>query len=927
MKTCIKIFLSLLLFCPNYLLAQQLSIDSNAFKSWSQLGEPAISNDGRFFSCNINNEPVGSSSLFIKEINGELKIKIPGVKQARFTQDSKEIFFLKGKDSLEKVDLLNGSTSFINNTSSFDLAGEEQNEFLIYKSSQTSLILTNLITREEIQFEGVQNYILGKTSKTLLLLHLFEKDGQKLDSIEWVSLPTLNRSIIYKGTIPSNFTFDKDDRQLCFLVKDAKSDRDGNELWYYDAGSAWATKLVSDQNSLVDSSLLISFISRFSTDGRSIFFTYKKQKQNSKKVTGVDVYSYFDAKLQSQQLEELDPSNWRAPSETYAAIVKIAAGKVIRLTYENEQLQDSRPIVGDGLVKLVIQNGEGSHEESSWNKESKRTFSLVSTVDGTKKELGGTARKIWAYMSPEGKYVIYDDADSNNFFSYEISSGITRNLTAEIRVIKSEGTDPSPIKSERDRKSLNPAGFVEDDKGILLYAGYDVYEVSLNGAFPPINLTNGYGQRHNIEFKLADNPNTTFKSNERILLSAFDKTNKKNGFYATSLGQQKEPELLSMQPCMFEGSDQYIFKFRPLKAKNVSAYIVRRENSNESPNYFSTTDFKSFQTLTDLHPEKEYNWLTTELITWKTFDGSTSQGVLYKPENFDPKKKYPIIFYYYEKLSDNLHKFIEPEYSIGPLNIPEYVSNGYLVFTPDIHYKVGNPGKSAYNSVVSAAMYLSKMPWVDTKRMGLQGHSFGGYETYYIVTHSHLFAAAQAGEGLTDFISEMGDMGADGDAMHDFVQTGQYRMGSLLWEHPELYIHNSPIFFANYVTTPLLIMDNKNDDAVRFNQGFEMFTALRRLGKKAWMLQYDGYGHTVYGIASKDFTIRMRQFFDYYLKDIPAPKWMVEGIPAIDKGILNGLELEPPGVKPGPGLLIKRDHSNHSKIDSAKNTNLVKRLP
>ena len=195
------------------------------------------------------------------------------------------------------------------------------------------------------------------------------------------------------------------------------------------------------------------------------------------------------------------------------------------------------------------------------------------------------------------------------------------------------------------------------------------------------------------------------------------------------------------------------------------------------------------------------------------------------------------------------------------------------------------------------------MPWVDSLKMGLQGHSFGGYETNYLITHCHMFVAACSASGLSDIISDYGGLEDDGSSLEVLFEQTQNRIGATLWGKPELYIKNSPIFRADHVTTPLLMMHTKIDGACPFANAVEFFIALRRLGKKVWMLQYDDGNHFLWGNAAADFTIRMQQFFDHYLKGSPAPKWMIEGIPAKLKGIEDGLELEGPGVMPGPGLI------------------------
>jgi dipeptidyl aminopeptidase/acylaminoacyl peptidase len=331
---------------------------------------------------------------------------------------------------------------------------------------------------------------------------------------------------------------------------------------------------------------------------------------------------------------------------------------------------------------------------------------------------------------------------------------------------------------------------------------------------------------------------------------------------------------------------------------------LRRSSPTESPNFFWTTDFKTFSQLSAIHPEKKYNWLTSELHTFGTLDGRTEHGILYKPEDFDPGKRYPVIFNYYEQRSDELYQFPDiQDPNGGNISIPWFVSRGYLVFIPDIHYAMGANGPCAYNSIVGAAKYLSRFPWVDSKRMGIEGHSFGGYETIYVATRTDLFAAAIASSGPVNLVSEYGQLWGENNSKQDYYENRQGRMGGTLWQKPDAYIKTSPIFNLDKITIPILSVANKRDANVKFSHGLELFLGLRRLGKRAWMLQYDDGSHGVRGKDYVDLTIRMTQFFDHYLKGGPAPKWMTEGMPARLKGIEIGLELDMTGKSPGPGLL------------------------
>ena len=287
---------------------------------------------------------------------------------------------------------------------------------------------------------------------------------------------------------------------------------------------------------------------------------------------------------------------------------------------------------------------------------------------------------------------------------------------------------------------------------------------------------------------------------------------------------------------------------------------------------------------------KNYFWGNVELVNWTSLDNIPLQGLLYKPEGFDPKKKYPMIVYFYEKESDNLHGYTHPTPLRSTINRSTYVSDGYLVFVPDIVYKVGFPGESAMNCIMPGVTQLISKGFVDEKNIGIQGHSWGGYQTAYMVTRTDLFKAGEAGAIVANMISAYGGIRWESGLSRMFqYEHSQSRIGGSLWEKPMHYIENSPIFFADKIKTPLLLLHNDADGAVPWYQGIEMYMALRRLNKPVWMLNYNGEPHWPVKRENRmDFQIRMKQFFDYYLKGAPMPPWMKEGVPAIEKGITKG---------------------------------------
>jgi dipeptidyl aminopeptidase/acylaminoacyl peptidase len=300
----------------------------------------------------------------------------------------------------------------------------------------------------------------------------------------------------------------------------------------------------------------------------------------------------------------------------------------------------------------------------------------------------------------------------------------------------------------------------------------------------------------------------------------------------------------------------------------------------------SGPDFAGATRISESNPQQaEYRWGTVELVSWRGSDGAELQGLLYKPEDFDPAKKYPMVVYFYESLSDNLH-----QYQAGvPRNTTQpmlYASNGYLVFMPDIRYTPGYPGESAMKSIVPGVQALIGRGFVDPAAVALQGQSWGGYQAAYMITRTPMFRAAMAGAPVANMTSAYGGIRWETGIARPFqYEAGQSRIGGSLWDEPWRYIENSPLFALDRVTTPVLIMANDADGAVPWYQGIEMFVGMRRLGKEVYMLNYNGDGHNPTKRANQlDIARRTMQFFDHHLKGAPAPAWMREGIPFLQKG-------------------------------------------
>ncbi|MGI8636138.1 MAG: alpha/beta hydrolase family protein, partial [Segetibacter sp.] len=296
--------------------------------------------------------------------------------------------------------------------------------------------------------------------------------------------------------------------------------------------------------------------------------------------------------------------------------------------------------------------------------------------------------------------------------------------------------------------------------------------------------------------------------------------------------------------------------------------------------------------LSNLNPQQNnYSWGSTELFKWTAYTGKLTEGVLYKPENFDPNKKYPMIVYFYERNNNTLYNYQPPAPTPSRLNIPFFVSRGYIVFVPDIWYKTGHPGQSAYDYIVSGTRALIKKGFIDSTKLGLQGQSWGGYQIAYLITRTNLYAAAWAGAPVANMTSAYGGIRWGTGLTRQFqYEKTQSRIGATLWEKPQLYIENSPLFHLPKVNAPLVILSNDEDDAVPWYQGIELFTALRRLDKPVWLLNYNNEAHNLVERKNrKDISIREQQYFDWMLQGAKPAPWLSEGVPAVMKGRTWGL--------------------------------------
>ncbi|GAB3558057.1 S9 family peptidase [Spirosoma fluminis] len=622
---------------------------------------------------------------------------------------------------------------------------------------------------------------------------------------------------------------------------------------------------------------------KFSDDGRRLYFSSSPIPPKPTKDTltpddekvKMDVWSWTDSRLQPMQQRRLKEEKERG----YLTVYDLTSGRVTPLASREVATVTFDPKVNTryllGLSDLPYQ------VQASWDPGHTDLY-LIDTQTGDKKRIANDVMASEPKLSPGGTYAYWFDERDSLWRAYSIADGKRIDLT--------RGLPSKFFDEEHDTPNLpgsyGSAGWTTGDRYVWLYDRYDIWQIDPTGKEKPLNLTAGWGRKNNVRLRRADlDPNDgpsrekAIDPGQALFLTGIWERDK-----ATGILKQKNG-IAATEPAVLSRSNHRYFGLN--KAKNAPTMTFYRGNYQEPINLFLTdSTMAGPQQLTRANPQQDsIRWGSVELVNWIGTNGTKLEGLLYKPEGFDAKTKYPMLVYFYERNAETLNDYRVPAPSRSTINIPYCVSNGYLVFVPDIVYTTGQPGPNAYDCVVPGVLSLLDRGFVDRDRIGIQGQSWGGYQTAYIITRTNLFRAAEAGAPVANMTSAYGGIRWETGVSRAFqYEKTQSRIGGTLWDKPMNYIENSPLFYANRVQTPLLIMANDADGAVPWYQSIELFSALRRLNKPSWMLVYNGEGHNLtQRHNAKDLSIRMYQFFDHYLKDAPMPTWMKEGRTAVEK--------------------------------------------
>jgi dienelactone hydrolase len=910
-----------------YVNGQKLPIDTSVLDKWPRVSQfgAEISNDGQYVSYFIDNKPLHGQTLVLQKSDSSWKKEYSDARvnsPILFSSDSKKCIFLQ-HDTLWVQMLGLDKVDFVKDVADYQKSESIGGSWLAYKlrNFNDSLLLTNLSSGKSMGFSDVKEYQFELGGSSFLIKRRMRIKGCFYEEVQLVRLDNLGAQTIWSDTsitdkdISSNYVFDSKGEQLAFEVDREKNGKILKELWHFRSGDPLATLIVSDETIALDSMLTISGSPKFSKSGKWLFFDLLRkiaqQPTSAGKGIGVYVWSYKDIMVNP------DARVFKDRGRTFTAAIKSTGGSAIVIEKENEDLKiDPANVTGDYVVTGCV-----SHLAKYWWNYPLEPYYLISLKDGHRTCLNNLSVAYVGnefYPSPDGQYIVFYDAKQNGFFRLDPETNRSTNLTFGITMrLNADHTDSRTLKFGRVSVA-GVIGWQTSDSSFFVYDNYDIWKVYLFGTHKPINVTNGFGEAHHIKLRIVGGPGNTgdprrvaFHANERLLLVGFNELNKYNGFYTIQNGQRENPELLSMGPFTYymEESQKphgYTFSdgFQPVKAKSGNSWLVQRQSLGDAPNFYLTKDFRSYSRLTNLQPQRSYRWMSDSLITWKLPNGKMCQGILYRPDDFDPRRKYPVIFNFYEKLSHTLYQFPYPAYTAADINIPWFVANGYLVFIPDIVYEEGiTAGRAAYNAVTSGANYLSKLQYVDRTKIGLQGHSFGAYETNFIISHSKLFAAAAEFAGISDDVSGYLTLvpflsSTEHAENQTILEAGHSNFGATPWQKRDRFIDNSAVLRANDIYTPLLITHNPSDNNIPWRQGVELYMALRRLNRKVWMLQYDNSGHNMFGDDAVDYTLRLTQFFDYFLRDKYPPLWMTKSSDEQQTPHCKNFNLDKSGTKP-----------------------------
>jgi dienelactone hydrolase len=589
----------------------------------------------------------------------------------------------------------------------------------------------------------------------------------------------------------------------------------------------------------------------------------KKDKEDTADQPTVDVWHPLDVDVMPKQ--KIGATRDRQRNLLAAWTLDSASLTVLGHDYAEQVV----PLKGTRLAYAVSWS-DGALERS-WGRFGNATISLVDVATGARTKVVDHVDDRHVSGSPDGKYILY--FVDGGIFTIDTARKTVRNIS---KSVPTSFVDRDSDSTDVQKPFFGQGGWTTDDRDVLLYDRFDVWQVAADGS-KATKLTDGAAEQ--IEYRVArlDPESVVVDRTQPVYFDMTGLLTKKSGFARLAPGAASPERLVWADKSLA----------RLAKAKDAAVYEYVSQTFEESPNAFvAAADLKNAKAVTATNPfQSKYAWGHAELVEYTSEKGQKLQGVLRYPAGYEPGRKYPMIVYVYEKLSDGLHRYVAPserEY----YNVTSFTSAGYFEFEPDIVFRPREPGLSVVECVRPAVAAVVAKGAVDPKRVGMIGHSWGGFDTAFMSTHTNVFAAAVAGAPITDLVSNYGSHHfSSGIAETDHIETGQQRMQVPLYDDLAAYTRNSAVFAVNTMTTPLLVEVGDADGTVFWHQGVELYNEARRAKKNVVLLVYGGEDHGLRQKANQiDYHHRIMEWFGHYLKGEPAAPWITDGVKFLDKG-------------------------------------------
>ena len=869
--------------------SKSLTIDD--LVTWQRITDREISDNGKWVACKM--EPwEGDATVYLYAAQGQETATFSPADKFAFSASSGYLVVTQtpGKSTVDSLKILKtkedkmpmntlviysvaGKKETIDSLKTFKLADEA--DWIAYQRGRkdSTLYVRSLDGSKTFQFPTVTDFQFAKKSDMLYYTSAAEGEAGIFTLNPEKGSPALIKE--GKGVFKQT-TFDEKGERLAFLYcADKDSSYKALSLWLSEH-NAPAKEIATRGNKAFPAEWVINEngMLQFSKSASRLFFgtspepRQKDTTQLAENRPNVQVWSWDEPVQYTVQ----NYNKEKDLKKSYQAVYNLGNGSIFQLA--NEELPNIQ-LGNEGDAALALLSTSRPYSLSSmWEARTRSDYYTVSLDNGERKQIAKADYGRFR-LSPQGKYAYWYGETDSCWYTIALAEGKRYRLTTP---------ESFPAWDEENDVPNHPyahgaAGWTANDQSLLIYDRYDIWKFDPTAATSPINLTvNGRKEKLSYRLEQLDKEARFIDLGKPQLLKGFNETTKGYGFYNARLSAPAAPKTLLAGNYMLRSIN---------KAKNTDDVIYTMETFQQYPDiHYSTLAFKKSVQLTHGDKQQEgFIWGTAELVSWISLDGRPLEGVVYKPANFDPNKKYPMMVNFYERNSETLYNYRMPEPHRSTIDYHLYNSNEYIIFNPDIRYVDGYPGESCYNCLMPGITMMIAKGYIDEKGIGAQGHSWGGYQVAYLATRTNLFSAIESGAPVVNMFSAYGGIRWGSGMARSFqYEHTQSRLGATPWSSPLRYLENSPLFTMDKVQTPILIMHNDADGHVPWYQGIEYFVAMKRLGKPCWLLNYTGEPHWPTNMANRiDFQRRMFQFFNHYLKNQKMPKWMSEGVPAVEQ--------------------------------------------